>query len=293
MKRKNPFFSIIIPCLNEEKYLPLLLSDLAKQTFKNFQVLVVDGSSEDKTIQKAQKFQEKLNLSIIDTKKRNVSHQRNLGAKRAVGKWVIFMDADNRLPSYFLQGVRYQIDKDPSTDVFTCWMSTDHLQIQDKAIVELSNIALDLYAKIKPSAPGAMIGVKRSVCHKVRFDEKITLSEDVEFVREVVNQGNHFSVFKNPKFTYSLRRFKKEGSLKVLRVYANAQLHSILGKKFTDPVVDYPMIGGAYYQTPSPSPIIKLYSFFVKASKQQIKQARKLFLFMKNFDEKSSDSDYF
>ena len=41
--------SIIIPAFNEEKYLPKLLITLSKQTFTNFEVIVVDGNSEDKT----------------------------------------------------------------------------------------------------------------------------------------------------------------------------------------------------------------------------------------------------
>ncbi len=50
------FYSIIIPTLNEEKYLPLLLSDLNKQKEKNFEVIIVDGSSIDNTKKEAEKF---------------------------------------------------------------------------------------------------------------------------------------------------------------------------------------------------------------------------------------------
>jgi len=49
----KPFFSIIIPALNEEKYLPHLLDDLTKQTFRDFEVILVDGNSSDATVAKA------------------------------------------------------------------------------------------------------------------------------------------------------------------------------------------------------------------------------------------------
>ena len=52
VKKTEPFFSIIIPTLNEEKYLPLLLSDLEHQLFTDFEVIVVDGKSADKTVTK-------------------------------------------------------------------------------------------------------------------------------------------------------------------------------------------------------------------------------------------------
>jgi glycosyltransferase involved in cell wall biosynthesis len=45
---QSPFISIIIPTLNEEKYLPKLLTDFKKQKNKNFEIVIVDGHSEDK-----------------------------------------------------------------------------------------------------------------------------------------------------------------------------------------------------------------------------------------------------
>ncbi|MFH1244651.1 MAG: glycosyltransferase, partial [bacterium] len=56
MATKKPFFSLIIPALNEAKYLPLLLDDLSKQTFLDFEVIVVDGNSDDQTVAKAKSF---------------------------------------------------------------------------------------------------------------------------------------------------------------------------------------------------------------------------------------------
>ena len=47
------FFSIIIPALNEAKYLPHLLDDLSDQTFQDFEVIIVDGNSNDQTVAKA------------------------------------------------------------------------------------------------------------------------------------------------------------------------------------------------------------------------------------------------
>src|SRR6266480_923896 len=90
-------FSIIIPTLNEEHYLPKLLTDLQKQTQQNFEVIVVDGKSEDNTKEQAISFAKKLPLKFIETPTRNVSHQRNLGAKHALGAYLFFLDADTRI----------------------------------------------------------------------------------------------------------------------------------------------------------------------------------------------------
>ena len=93
----KPFFSIVIPTLNEESSLPKLLSDLSLQTFKNFEVIIVDGNSEDKTIIKSKYYSKQfISLTIITSKTRNVSTQRNKGGKIAIGKYIVFMDADER-----------------------------------------------------------------------------------------------------------------------------------------------------------------------------------------------------
>src|SRR3989338_5592431 len=47
----KPYFSVIIPTLNEEKYLPKLLKDLVSQTYRDFEVVLVDGNSDDKTVE--------------------------------------------------------------------------------------------------------------------------------------------------------------------------------------------------------------------------------------------------
>jgi len=49
----KPFFSIVIPTLNEEKCLPRLLDDLTQQKEKDFEVIVIDGRSDDQTVKKA------------------------------------------------------------------------------------------------------------------------------------------------------------------------------------------------------------------------------------------------
>lgn len=245
----SPSFSIIIPTLNEEKYLPLLLKDLAEQTFTNFEVILVDGNSDDKTVELAKEFSDKLRLKIITSKKRNVAHQRNLGGDAALAQWLIFFDADNRLPPYLLQGVRYQLDKNPDTDVFTCWMKPDSNLLGDVSLVQSFNLSIEVSFLIKNySAFGAFIGVRKSIFSKHTFNESIRVLEDTVFVRGLAKKGFVFRIFKDPKYTVSLRRVRKEGKLKSLQVGAVLQFKLLQGEHFLTDDQIYPMLGGTYHE---------------------------------------------
>ena len=70
---KNIFFSVIVPTLNEEDYLPKLLTDLCKQHNKNFEVIIVDGDSDDKTNLVCEQFRSKMPIHFYNVKKRNLS----------------------------------------------------------------------------------------------------------------------------------------------------------------------------------------------------------------------------
>ena len=129
-----PLFSIIIPTLNESKYLPHLLTDLSKQTFTQFETIIIDGQSTDNTIKTAQSFSS-LHPHIEISKTAHVSIQRNLGATNAKSPWLVFIDADTRLPDYFFEGVAYRINQQ-HPDLFTCWITPDSPKKQDKILAQ-------------------------------------------------------------------------------------------------------------------------------------------------------------
>lgn len=243
-KLNTPFFSIIIPALNEEKCLPLLLKDLSKQTTTDFEVIVIDGSSEDKTVEKSKEYQAVLpSLKILTSKIRNVSVQRNLGAESAKGKYLLFNDADNRLPKHYLEGIRYQLRVKP-IDLFTVWCAPDSDKSSDKAIATYLNLLVETASLLdNPAALGAMIGCKTSIFSKTGgFDPKVGFAEDTEFVRQGHKKGFSFTVFHEPRYVYSLRRFRSMNMLKLLQKYAILNL-KYLTKRTVDQKNEYPMGG--------------------------------------------------
>ena len=236
---------MIIPCLNEEKCIPLLLKDLKQQTIQDFEVFVVDGKSEDKTVEKAKKFSF---VKVLSTDKRNVSFQRNLGAKSAKGEFLIFLDADTRIPPYFLEGLRFRLNSKPA-DVFTTWMTSEGLTKSEKSLVMLINFVMESGMHLDmPTVFGAMLGVKRTNFLQCGgFDEDVTFAEDGELLTRLKEQGAEFQVYKDPRFWFSLRRFKKEGTLPLVQKSARLHLKIFFGGYPRQEQDLYPMLGGEYY----------------------------------------------
>jgi 1,2-diacylglycerol 3-alpha-glucosyltransferase len=90
---EKPLVSIIIPALNEEKYIEKTLKSVRRQTYPKIEVIVVDNGSTDRTGEIAKKYANK----VIVEEKRGIGIARNRGAKEAKGDILLFLDADTEI----------------------------------------------------------------------------------------------------------------------------------------------------------------------------------------------------
>jgi hypothetical protein len=251
---KKPLFSIIIPALNEAKYLPHLLQDLSSQTFKNFEVIVVDGNSRDQTVAITKTFKDKLpSLTILSSPKRHVCVQRNLGAKNAIADTLIFMDADNRLPPYFLQGVKYRHESEP-TNLANFWFKPDKPSPSADLIALGINLATEIQNNIKPRFMlESMILVQREPFTRIGgFDETINYAEGINFISSAASLNFSIRTFRDPIYFYSFRRFRKFGNLNILRTTAQMGIAQLFDQDYKNINAKtlYPMVGGTLFNKP-------------------------------------------
>ncbi len=90
--------SIIVPTLNEEKILAKTLSELKKITVTDYEIIVTDGKSTDKTISIAKQYADKV-VENTSGKRQTIGEGRNMGAEVAKGEYLVFMDADVEIPN--------------------------------------------------------------------------------------------------------------------------------------------------------------------------------------------------
>jgi glycosyltransferase involved in cell wall biosynthesis len=240
--------SIVIPALNEEKFIPHLLASLAEQTKKDFEVVVVDGYSTDRTVEVARSFSSKLPaLDVIVSQRAGLPLQRNLGARATSGEWLVFIDADNVLLPYFVERLECFIDKEKPA-LFTSWFRPDSEASGDAFFTLISDLFVEGSLMFnRPIAPGPLTAVRRDVFERVAgYDESLTFGEDYDFTQRVTDLGIPLQILRETLFVLSLRRVRKLGKLRFSLLYARAALLVLLTKRNLNKVPTYVMGGHLY-----------------------------------------------
>ncbi len=246
-ERMDGIISIVIPSLNEEENLPVLLKSLSLQSDRNFEIVINDSGSKDKTKERVDGLRDSLpSLLFLTNPTKNVSQARNNGARYAKGKWIIFFDADVEVSPDFIEGVRKHMGK--GLDAFTVWNRPKNSNIQGKLALATINGAMTLFQNIKPAANGPCIIMKKELFEKLKgFDDSIVFGEDFELIQRAAKLKARFAVFKIPILYVSTRRFEKEGLLLSGYKSLNALIHQLVLGPIRKPIFDYEM-GGQYYR---------------------------------------------
>ncbi len=213
--------SIIIPTLNEEKYLPRLLKSIKNQDYQDYEIIIADAGSTDKTIEIAKKY----NCKIVPGGSPAVG--RNNGAKAAKGEYLLFLDADVILEKNFLKNLLQEFNNS-NADIATSYIVPLSNKKIDFILHNTVNVYFRATQKIYPHAPGFCILVKKDIHHAVNgFDEKIKLAEDHDYVRRAKNYGR-FKVVRFPKILVSTRRLDTDGRINIAVKYLLCEMHRII-----------------------------------------------------------------
>ncbi len=96
VEKQKPLFSIIVPAYNQAQFLPEALNSVLSQTFSNWEAIVVNDGSTDKTVEVINSYMEKdSRIRIIDKTNGGVASALNEGIKNARGQWICWLSSDD------------------------------------------------------------------------------------------------------------------------------------------------------------------------------------------------------
>src|SRR5919112_6190031 len=99
-----PLVTVVIPCYNQAHFLGEAIESVLSQSYRNFEIIVVDDGSTDETSEVASRYEE---VRLIRQENRGLSGARNTGIRDSQGEFLVFLDADDKLlPGALEAGLR-------------------------------------------------------------------------------------------------------------------------------------------------------------------------------------------
>lgn len=200
---------MIIPAYNEATYIDRLLEALTKQDFDGFEVIVSDAESGDGTKEVVDGFKKKLDVKFVTAPPYGPAHGRNVGAKKATGEWLLFLDADVDIddPEF----IRELVDGTKKNGWHTSSAKMDAHGNAGKSYARLYKYQRLLSHTKRPVASGYCLFTNSSVFKKSGgFNENIHFGEDYEYVSRT-GTGGKFGFVNTTYYYVDPRRNEKDG----------------------------------------------------------------------------------
>ncbi len=219
---KDPLFTVVVPTYCEEQNIGRCLESIQKQVFEEgrIETIVVDSNSPDKTRLIAKKYTNK----VVNMKDRGVGKARNLGARKAAGEFLVFVDADTVLDPHFLEGVHHALNHSNAVYVVGTMAGLEWSGTADNLLKFLHYGLVNLISTVTahlgfPFFPTVCCACKKTAFRKAGgFDEDIAIAEDLKFSLRMGKIGKCL-VSRRAKAYTSLRRIQKNGMIKNSYMY--------------------------------------------------------------------------
>lgn len=228
--------SIIIPVYNAEKFINTCIESIKHQTFKQWELILVDDGSKDRSGQICDKFaQYDKRIKVIHKLNGGVSSARNIGLDQAIGEYIMFVDSDDWLEPDLCQklfdgieqcdlaiggykavskhGQVLHIAKDMRVDFPESFFSVFHV----------------LYEKELLNAPFSKL-YKQDVIQALRFDESVKLGEDFLFNLDYISKCRNIAIVATSSYIYNMlnensatKKFRKDDFVQIVKLYKRSR----------------------------------------------------------------------
>ena len=168
--------SVIIPVYNAEKYIAATLQSVLLQTYENFEILIVDDGSPDRSIETCQQFEDS-RIKIIRQANRGLPGARNTGIRHASGDYLAFLDADDIwLPEKLNKHVQH-LNNSPTVGISFCYSAFINQQGNSTGLYQKPRKLYDITPSYvlcrNPVGNGSAAVIRREVFEDIKFQDNL------------------------------------------------------------------------------------------------------------------------
>lgn len=225
------FFSIIIPVYNRPEEIEELLSSLTRQTYKYFEVLIIEDGSKDRCEKIVQSFSDQLNVRYFYKENSGQGFSRNYGFKRAKGDYFIVFDSDCIIPEHYFSTVYDFLSKN----------KLDAYGGPDRAHPSFTPLQKAIsYSMTSPFTTGGIrgnkkhagqfhprsfnMGISREVFEQTGGYKITRMGEDIEFSLRIIEHGFNTGLIPEA-FVYHKRRTSLTAFYNQLHFFGRARVN--------------------------------------------------------------------
>lgn len=195
--------SVIVPTYNVEKYISSAVLSVLNQTYENFELLIIDDGSPDRSVEICQQFTDP-RIKIISQKNRGLAGARNTGIRHAQGEYLAFLDGDDFWEPEMLAKNVAHLESSPDVGVSfnrSAFVDQKGNPLGTYTMPQLENIDLVCLLRGSPIGNGSAVVIRREVFEAIRFqdnlygtvedfyfDDRFRQSEDIECWLRIILQ---------------------------------------------------------------------------------------------------------
>ncbi len=253
--------SVIIPVYNGEKYIEEAIDSVLDQTFKSFELIIVNDASEDNTkeiVDEKLKLDKRIKFINCD-KNKGKATVLNLGIKKSSGEYISILDADDMYFSDKLEKQVEYLDKHPEIDMV--YGGAKYFgEKSEKEQTEVLDSSLDLRGMLKKAGQKTLkelnsthhavfegtnaiiaacsVMIRKKVFEKCKFDENLRNIEDYDMWYQIIGKGFKIKSLNEPFYYY--------------RIHENQKSSSSIKRQLAKDIIFHKILTGEYFKNVSP-----------------------------------------
>ena len=205
-----PKFSIIVPVYNVEDYINKCLDSILNQSFKDFEIIVVNDGTKDNSIEKIKDYP----IKLINQKNQGLSAARNTGVKHATGDYIIFIDSDDWVEKDLLKELEKSTKNNPDVIRFQIqetYEDTTKKEYKESSFKNKNGVeAFELITKYHFVENAWCYAIKKEYYEKEKFSfKKGMIHEDFGLIPLVIIKANKVNSISYIGYNY----FQRQGSI--------------------------------------------------------------------------------